>query len=414
MTSPFEGKRVALGISGSIAAYKAIDLASKLTQTGAEVDVLMSYGATRFVTPLSFRSITHRPVITDMFDVNSPNAVEHVAIAKSADILVVAPATAHTIAKLAFGMADDPISVTALATTAPLVVAPAMDANMWDHPAVQANAETLQKRGARIVGPGKGRLASGLEGWGRLAETAEIMGIMAVAMGVNGTLAGKSIVVSAGGTQEPIDPVRVVSNNSSGKMGYAIAQAARDRGAHVILVTAPTALPDPPGIETVHVKTANEMYQAVIGACQKADAVIMAAAVADYTPAIPTAQKLKKTDGSLTVDLVETRDILMATPRNVIRVGFAAESTDILEYAQAKLISKGLELNVANDITLPGAGFGSDDNKVTLVDSSGTEELPLMPKYDVAGRILDRLTTLLPTPKVRRRYHPTPAAKTLL
>ena len=414
MTSPFEGKRVALGISGSIAAYKAIDLASKLTQTGAEVDVLMSYGATRFVTPLSFRSITHRPVITDMFDVNSPNAVEHVAIAKSADILVVAPATAHTIAKLAFGMADDPIRVTALATTAPLVVAPAMDANMWDHPAVQANAETLQKRGARIVGPGKGRLASGLEGWGRLAETAEIMGIMAVAMGVNGTLAGKSIVVSAGGTQEPIDPVRVVSNNSSGKMGYAIAQAARDRGAHVILVTAPTALPDPPGIETVHVKTANEMYQAVIGACQKADAVIMAAAVADYTPAIPTAQKLKKTDGSLTVDLVETRDILMATPRNVIRVGFAAESTDILEYAQAKLISKGLELNVANDITLPGAGFGSDDNKVTLVDSSGTEELPLMPKYDVAGRILDRLTTLLPTPKVRRRYHPTPAAKTLL
>ena len=414
MTSPFEGKRVALGISGSIAAYKAIDLASKLTQTGAEVDVLMSYGATRFVTPLSFRSITHRPVITDMFDVNSPNAVEHVAIAKSADILVVAPATAHTIAKLAFGMADDPISVTALATTAPLVVAPAMDANMWDHPAVQANAETLQKRGARIVGPGKGRLASGLEGWGRLAETAEIMGIMAVAMGVNGTLAGKSIVVSAGGTQEPIDPVRVVSNNSSGKMGYAIAQAARDRGAHVILVTAPTALPDPPGIETVHVKTANEMYQAVIGACQKADAVIMAAAVADYTPAIPTAQKLKKTDGSLTVDLVETRDILMATPRNVIRVGFAAESTDILEYAQAKLISKGLELIVANDITLPGAGFGSDDNKVTLVDSSGTEELPLMPKYDVAGRILDRLTTLLPTPKVRRRYHPTPAAKALL
>ncbi|MDA1035766.1 MAG: bifunctional phosphopantothenoylcysteine decarboxylase/phosphopantothenate--cysteine ligase CoaBC, partial [Chloroflexi bacterium] len=372
MSGPFEGKRFALGVSGSIAAYKVVDLASKLTQAGAAVDVLMSYGATRFVTPLTFRSITHRPVITDIFDVNSPDAVEHVAIAKSADILVVAPATAHTIAKLALGMADDPISITALATAAPLVVAPAMDANMWDHPAVRANAETLQKRGARIVGPGKGRLASGLEGWGRLAETAEIMGVMAAALGANGSLAGRTIVVSAGGTQEPIDPVRVVSNNSSGKMGYAIAEAARDRGARVVLVAAPTALADPPGVETVHVKTANEMYDAVLAACQNANAVIMAAAVADYAPAIPASQKLKK-DGadSLLINLVRTRDILAATPRNLVRVGFAAESTDVIEYAKSKLISKGLDLIVANDITLAGAGFGSNDNKVTLVDSTG-------------------------------------------
>jgi len=401
VSGPFKSKRIALGVSGSIAAYKAVDLASKLTQAGAEVDVLMSFGATRFVTPLTFRSITHRPVITNMFDENSPEAVEHVAIATSVDILVIAPATAHTIAKLALGMADDPISVTALATGAPLVIAPAMDANMWNHPAVRANAETLQKRGASIVGPGKGPLASGLEGWGRLAETVEIMGVMALALGANGTLAGRSIVVSAGGTQEPIDPVRVVSNNSSGKMGYAIAEAARDRGARVVLVAAPTGLPDLPGIETLHVKTASTMYEAVLAACDTADAVIMAAAVADYAPARPAPQKLKKTDGdSLSIDLVKTRDILAATPRNIIRIGFAAESTGVVEYAQAKLISKGLHLIVANDITLPGAGFGSDNNKVTLVDSVGAEELPLMPKYDVAGHILDKLTTLLAVPRI--------------
>lgn len=399
MSGPFQGKRIALGVSGSIAAYKAVDLASKLTQAGAEVVVLMSHGATQFVTPLTFCSITHRPVFTDMFDVNSPEAVEHVAIAKSADILVVAPATAHTIAKLALGMADDPITVTALATTAPLVVAPAMDANMWDHPAVRANVETLQKHGARIVGPGKGHLASGLEGWGRLAETAEIMGVMAAALGADGPLAGKSIVVSAGGTQEPIDPVRVVSNNSSGKMGYAIAEAARDRGAHVVLVAAPTALADPPGIETVHVTTASQMYDSIIAACEKSDAVIMAAAVADYTPEDPSVQKLKKIDDTLTIELVKTRDILLATPRTIVRVGFAAESVYLVQYAQAKLITKGLNLIVANDITLAGAGFGADDNQVTLVDKSGVEELPLMPKYDVAERILDRITPLLANAK---------------
>ena len=287
MSGPFQDKRVLLGVSGSIAAYKAVDLASKLTQAGAAVDVLMTYSATHFITPLSFRSITHRPVLVDLFDINSPQAIEHVAFAKSADVLVVAPATAHLIAKLALGLADDPISVIALATSAPLVLAPAMDANMWQHPAVQRNVQTLTQRGAVIVGPGQGRLASGLVGWGRVAETPELMGRIAQTLGAHGDLSGRAIVVSAGGTQEPIDPVRVITNRSSGKMGYAIAEAARDRGADVILIKAPTALDDPPGVRVMPVETAEEMRQAVQDAARSADALVMAAAVADYRPTAP-------------------------------------------------------------------------------------------------------------------------------
>ena len=405
MSGPFAGKRVLLGVSGSIAAYKAVDLASKLTQAGALVDVLLTHSATQFVTELTFRSITHRPIVTNMFDPASPEAVEHVALAEAADVLVVAPATAHMIAKLALGLADDPISVTALATKAPLVVAPAMDANMWRHPAVRANVETLERRDAMIVGPGQGRLASGLEGWGRLAETPELMGALARVLGGKGDLAGRTLVLTAGGTQEPIDPVRVVTNRSSGKMGRALAEAARDRGAHAILVTAPTAFDDPPGIDTRHVGTAEEMRQAVMEACDGASALIMAAAVADYTPANPKTDKVKKEDsGSLTVEMVKTRDILAESPRGIVRVGFAAESSDLLANARAKLESKGLDLIVANDITAPGIGFGADDNKVTLLDASGPEELPLMSKYGVAGRILDRVAALLDAP-------PSPASR---
>ena len=396
MSGPFQDKRVLLGVSGSIAAYKAVDLASKLTQAGAAVDVLMTYSATHFITPLSFRSITHRPVLVDLFDINSPQAIEHVALAKSADVLVVAPATAHLIAKLALGLADDPISVIALATSAPLVLAPAMDANMWQHPAVQRNVQTLTQRGAIIVGPGQGRLASGLVGWGRVAETPELMGRIAQTLGAHGDLSGRAIVVSAGGTQEPIDPVRVITNRSSGKMGYAIAEAARDRGADVILIKAPTALDDPPGVRVVPVETAEEMRQAVQDAARSADALVMAAAVADYRPAAPSSHKMKKEAASeLAIDLERTTDIIASVPSGIVKAAFAAESDNLLGNARAKLRSKGADLVVANDITIPDAGFGADTNKVWLLDEDSELELPLMPKYDVAMAILDRIAALL-------------------
>ena len=396
MSGPFQDKRVLLGVSGSIAAYKAVDLASKLTQAGAVVDVLMTYSATHFITPLTFRSITHRSVLVDLFDINSPQAIEHVALAKSADVLVAAPATAHLIAKLALGLADDPISVIALATSAPLVLAPAMDANMWQHPAVQRNVQTLTQRGAVIVGPGQGRLASGLVGWGRVAETPELMGRIAQTLGAHGDLSGRAIVVSAGGTQEPIDPVRVITNRSSGKMGYAIAEAARDRGADVILIKAPTALDDPPGVRVVSVETAEEMRQAVQDAARSADALVMAAAVADYRPAAPSSHKMKKEAASeLAIDLERTTDIIASVPSGIVKAAFAAESDDLLGNARAKLRSKGADLVVANDITIPNAGFGSDTNKVWLLDENSELELPLMPKYDVAMAILDRIAALL-------------------
>ena len=396
MSGPFDGKRVLLGVSGSIAAYKAIDIASKLTQAGAIVNVLMSPAATHFVTPLTFRSMTHQDVVTDLFDLHSRQAIEHVALAKDADVLVVAPATAHTIAKLALGLADDPITVTALATSAPLVIAPAMDANMWHHPAVRANADLLVSRGATIIGPGEGRLASGLMGWGRLAETPEIIGAIATALGAHGDLAGRTIVVSAGGTQEAIDPVRVITNRSSGKMGYAIAEAARDRGASVVLVTAPTSLDEPSGVDTRHVESASDMLSAVLSACEGADAVIMAAAVADYTPTHPAADKVKKSaTDELSVHLTKTVDILSATPRNLVRVGFAAESTNLIRYAQTKLEAKALDFIVANDITVPDSGFGADTNKVTIVSHEGVEDLPMMSKYGVAVEILDRIVARL-------------------
>lgn len=396
MSGPFQGRRILLGVSGSIAAYKAADLASKLTQGSAEVDVLMTHSATRFVTPLTFRSITHRPVLTDLFDPNSPEAIEHVALAKAADILVVAPATAHMLAKLALGLADDPISVTALATGAPLLIAPAMDANMWEHPAVRQNVSTLVERGAGIVGPGEGRLASGLIGWGRLAETPELLGRIAQTLGANGDLRGRSIVVSAGGTQEPLDPVRVLTNRSSGKMGYAIAEAARDRGADVTLVTAPAAIEPPVGVRVERAETAEQMRGTVQQVATAADALVMAAAVADYRPADPSAEKMKKEAmADLTLALERTEDIIAAAPDGIVKVAFAAESSGLLENARAKLRSKGAHLVAANDITLPGAGFGSDDNKVWLVDESGDTELPLMAKYDVAMAILDRVAALL-------------------
>ena len=395
MAGPLKDKHVVLGVTGSIACYKALDLASKLMQAGALVDVIMSYGATQFVTPLAFRSLTHRAVVTDSFDPDSEYSVEHVALAQQADVIVIAPATVHCIAKLALGLADDPLTTTIVAATCPLVVAPAMDGNMYDHPATQANLAILKERGVVIAGPGIGRLASGLSGVGRLLETPELLGHISYAMGKNGDLAGRTVVVSAGGTMEPIDPVRVITNNSSGKMGYAVAEAARDRGANVVLVTAPTNLADPALINVVQVRTAEQMGAAIQEHAEKADALVMAAAVADYRPTEAADQKIKKSDDDLNITLSKTTDILKTAKGNFVRVGFAAESQNLVANAKAKVDSKKLDLIVANDITSEGSGFGSDTNQVTLIDRDlVVEELPLLSKYDVSNRILDRVQDL--------------------
>ena len=397
MAGPLSEKHVVLGVTGSIASYKAVDLASKLVQAGALVDVIMTYGATRFVTPLAFRSITHREVVTDTYDVSSEFANEHVALARRADIVVIAPATVNCIAKLAVGLADDPLTTTVIATTAPLLVAPAMDADMFSHPATQENLEKLRQRGVVIAGPAPGRLASGLMGMGRLVEPADLLGHISATLGRNGDLAGRTIVVSAGGTQEPIDPVRVITNHSSGKMGYALAEAARDRGARVVLVTAPTGLPDPPLVSVVNVQTAEQMCQAVKHEVARADALIMAAAVADYRPLSAAEQKIKKSDDDLTLELAKTTDILDTVRGEFVRVGFAAESENLVANATDKVRRKALDLIVANDITDADSGFGADTNKVFLIDRQlQVEELPLLTKYEVGQRILDRVRDLLP------------------
>ena len=396
MSGPLTDKRVVLGVTGSIACYKAVDLASKLTQAGALVDTILSYGATQFLTPLAFRSITHRDVVTDTFDPDSQFANEHVALAQQADIIVVAPATVHCIAKLALGLADDPLTTTVIATTAPLLVAPAMDANMFDHPATQENLAKLRARGVTIAGPASGRLASGLMGIGRLLETPELLGHISATLGRNGDLASRTIVVSAGGTQEPIDPVRVLTNNSSGKMGYALAEAARDRGANAILVTAPTNLPDPPLVKVMPIQTAQQMCDAVLSQLEGADALIMSAAVADYRPVAPAEQKIKKSSQELGLELTRTTDILEAAQGDFVKVGFSAETENLVANATDKLRRKSLDLIVANDITDPDSGFGRDTNRVVLIDRElRVEELPLMSKYEVSNRILDRIVTLL-------------------
>ena len=396
MAGALANKHVVLGVTGSIACYKALDLASKLVQAGALVDIIMSYGATQFVTPLAFRSITHRTVVIDSFDPESEYSVEHVALAQQADVIVVAPATVHCIAKLALGLADDPLTTTIVAAKCPLVVAPAMDGNMYDHPATQSNIATLKKRGVVIAGPGTGRLASGLSGVGRLLETQELLGYISYTIGKDGDLAGRTVVVSAGGTMEPIDPVRVITNHSSGKMGYALAEAARDRGADVILVTAPTSLPDPALVNVVQIRTAEQMGEAIQRHLDKADALVMAAAVADYRPATAADQKIKKAEDEMNISLAKTTDILKSAEGNYVRVGFAAESQNLVENAKAKVASKKLDLIVANDITAEGSGFGSETNQVTFIDRyMQVEELPLLTKYDVSNRILDRVRDLI-------------------
>jgi phosphopantothenoylcysteine decarboxylase / phosphopantothenate---cysteine ligase len=391
------GKRILLGVSGSIAACKAADLASRLTKAGARVDAILTAAASRFVTPLTFQSLTGRPAPADLWSEEAH--VLHVGLADGADLLVVAPATADILAKLAHGLADDLLTVTALAARCPLLVAPAMDAGMFEHPAVQANLATLRARGATVIGPADGRMASGLEGRGRMLEPEEILGHVRLAAGRNGPLTGRRVVVTAGGTQEPIDPVRVVANRSSGKQGFAVAQAALDRGAAVTLVAANCALTTPVGAARIDVATAQEMADAVLESCAGADALVMAAAVADFRPARPAARKLKKDASPPAVELERTTDILgvvtAARARPACVVGFAAETGDLLANARKKLKEKRLSLIVANDVTQEGAGFGSEANRVTLIDATGAEELPLLSKAEVAGKILDRVQALL-------------------
>lgn len=398
------GKRILLGVSGSIAAYKAADLASRLTQGGALVDAILTEAAAKFVTPLTFQSLTGRAAHASLWGADAH--VVHVGLAEGADLLLVAPATADLIAKLAHGLADDLLTVTALAARCPLLLAPAMDAGMFEHPATQANLATLRARGAEVLGPAEGRMASGLAGRGRMLEPEEIVGHVRRALGRGGPLAGRRVVVSAGGTEEPVDPVRVLANRSSGKQGFAVAQAALDLGAEVTLVAGPCALPTPVGAARVDVATSREMGKAVLEAGRTSDVLVMAAAVADFRPARPAREKLRKAAGAPALELEPTSDILEAvararkkTGRPAVVVGFAAESRNLIESAREKLAKKHLSLIVANDITAKDAGFGADTNRVTLIDPKGdVEALPLLSKAEVAGRIFARVEKLLIPP----------------
>jgi phosphopantothenoylcysteine decarboxylase/phosphopantothenate--cysteine ligase len=388
-------KTIILGVTGSIAAYKAADLASKLVQAGAKVEVVMTGSATKFITPLTFRSVTGKPAITDAFRSVSDYNIGHIDLATAADLVVIAPASAATIARLAVGICDDMLTLVVMATKAPVILAPAMNVNMFENAATQENLAKLKARGFFIVDPEYGRLASGAMGKGRLAGLDKIIAAIEQALGARADLAGKNLVVTAGGTREYIDPVRYIGNPSSGKMGYALAEAARDRGAKVTLITT-ASLPEPEGITVVPVETAAQMKRAVVKATAKADALLMAAAVADYQPKTRAKAKIKKESPNLTLELVRTPDILGEVKGSFIKVGFAVESEDLVANARKKLARKNLDLIVANDITDKKSGFGVDTNKVTLIDKKGqAESLPLMSKREVADKILDRVVGML-------------------
>jgi phosphopantothenoylcysteine decarboxylase/phosphopantothenate--cysteine ligase len=412
-------RRIVVGICGGIASYKAVDLVSQLQQAGALVDVILTEHAEEFVRPLTFSTMSHRPVYSDLWEASGKAAETHIALAEEAELLVIVPATANTIAKLAYGLTDNMLTAVALATRAPLLLAPAMYKEMYTHPATQDNLALLRSRGAVIVEPAIGRLASGAVGPGRLPDTATLLGAIHVVLGRQGDLAGRRVIVTAGGTQEPLDPVRYISNRSSGKMGYQLAIDARDRGAYVILVSGPVALPVPYGVELHQIETAQQMRDVVFGCITEADALVMSAAVADFRPAHVAIQKIKKSEpeaslhengGGRSVHLVSNPDILgelamtLHDPdapnlqRRLVRVGFAAETEQLVNNAQEKLRKKHLDLLVANDVSRLDSGFGSDTNKVLIFHASGEmEDLPLMPKTGVATAIWDRVVPLLGT-----------------
>ncbi len=406
--NPLENSRILLGVTGSIAAYKAADLASKLTQSGAIVKVIMTEAATKFISPLSFQSVTGQPAYTDSDLWGAQAHVLHVGLAHEAELLLIAPTTAQTMAKLASGSADDLLSLTALALGTgdgipPLVIAPAMDAGMFSHAATQENVRILKERGVIFIGPEEGHLASGLVAKGRMSEPSDILSFVRTLLARHGPLAGKHIVVTAGATQEPLDPVRYLTNRSSGKQGYALAQSASDSGANVTLISGPSNLTPPAEIEFISVQTAEEMLAATLETCKNADALLMAAAVADFRPSQTRSHKIKKSTGAPTIELTSNADILkrineqrQTTGSPKVMVGFAAESQDLLENAQAKLKAKNLDLIAANNISSQDAGFAVDTNRVTLIYADDNhEELPLMSKSDVAKVIIARITPLL-------------------
>lgn len=393
--------RILLGVTGSIAAYKAADLAGKLAQAGLEVHVAMTAHAAEFIGPATFRALTGNPVLTGVFDEPVPGEMAHIDVAQSASLCLVAPATANILAKMAHGIADDALSTLLLATTAPVLVAPAMNTHMLAHPATQANLATLRERGATVLEPGTGRLACGAVGAGRLADVAGIVEAVNHALARRTDLAGKRLLITAGATREPLDPVRFISNRSSGRMGCALAAAAAARGAQVVLVAAHMDVEPPCGVEVVRVSTTAAMLTAAAARFGNCDALVAAAAPCDFAPADVAKRKIKKqADGSgISLDLVPTPDILAtlsARRASQVLVGFAAETNDLVANATAKLQRKGLDLMVANDVTAPGAGFEVETNQVTLLGRDGRPEpLPLLTKREVADRILDAMLPLL-------------------
>jgi phosphopantothenoylcysteine decarboxylase / phosphopantothenate---cysteine ligase len=397
--------KIALGVTGGVAAYKAAELVRRLQQEKLDVQVVMTRSAQEFITPLTFAALTGKKVITEMFGAddaapaNVESAIEHIAVAQRIDLLLVAPATADILAHFAQGIAHDFLTTLYLATKAPVVVAPAMNVNMWDHPATQENLQKLRARGVHVVDPDEGYLACGMTGAGRLAATEAIVEKVRLVLGLRRDLEGQTVLVTAGATREDIDPVRFLTNRSSGKMGYALAEAAARRGAHVVLVSGPTDLAVPGGVDWVPVRSTENMRDAVRERSAKANVIIMAAAVADYRPAAAQSQKLKRGEAGITLDLEATPDILAELGRDhaasCILVGFAAETNALADNARSKLTRKGADMIVANDVTQEGAGFDTDTNIVTIFTRDGREiPLPKLTKFEVANRILDRVLEL--------------------
>ncbi len=386
------GKQIVLGVCGSIAAYKVAELARNLTLGGAHIDVILTDAAQRFVGSATFQALTGRPVLNDMWALPEDGVVGHVALGQQADLIVIAPATANTIARLAAGLSDDLLGTTVLASRAPLLIAPAMNPHMLTNPATQENIATLRRRGALVLEPGFGRMAEPMVGQGRLPEPATIEGEIRALLGrQHGSLRGRRVVVTAGGTHEPLDPVRFIGNRSSGQMGYAIASEARDRGAYVTLISGPVALMPPPAVQIVHVETAADMYAAVHIAVADADLLVMNAAVADFRPLTSAEHKIKKGAApTMTVELTKNADILasLATIQHLVKVGFAAETHDLLVYAGDKLRRKGIDMIVANDAT---TSIGTAMIQLTLLDHAGVEMLPLLPKAEAAIHLMDAI-----------------------
>ncbi len=396
-----QNKSIVLGISGGIAAYKAAELVRLLVKAGASVRVVMTKNAQEFITPLTLQSLSGNPVSTDTFDLTQESEIGHIRLADTADLILIAPATANILAKLAHGLADDLLSTLLLVTRAPVVIAPAMNVHMYAHPATQENLKTLQRFGHHIIEPAEGELACGYEGKGRLAEPEQIVECVEARL-TKKDMQGEQVIVTAGPNCEPIDPVRFITNRSTGKMGFALARIAHQRGAEVTLVSGPTALAAPLGVRLCSVRTALEMQQAVLAHYPRATIVVSAAAIADYRPAQIATQKLKKKDGDFSIPLDRNPDMLAGLGRdkgNRLLVGFATETENVLQNAERKLRSKNLDMIVANDVTQEGAGFAGDTNIVTLLDRTGQQEpLPLMSKDAVAHAVYDRLLALKKSP----------------